>query len=343
MISGEKPDVRAAEKALKENQEVRTRLNADLQTGEFSQVYLLYGEETYLRRSYQKRFREKMVGDDDMNLTCYEGKDISPSEFMDMAETLPFFGERRLIICENTGWFSSARDELTEYLGRLPETTYVIFSEETADKRLRLFKKVNEIGYAAKLGYQTPGELKIWIARYVGHFGKKISERTAERIIDRCGIEMDTLSNELEKIIAYTGPREVVTESDVNAVTVERLEDRIFDMIDAVTSGNRKEALDLYADLVSLKEPPIKIMVLLGRQFYTLQSVRTCLDRGMGSREIGTACGLRFPDKMIRQARAFTRDEWKKKAELVLELDQAVKSGDLSDRLAVEMLLLDQN
>ena len=31
-------------------------LNEDLKTGQFSQIYLLYGEENYLKKQYKERF-----------------------------------------------------------------------------------------------------------------------------------------------------------------------------------------------------------------------------------------------------------------------------------------------
>ena len=52
-------------------------LNADLKNGTFLQVYLLTGEEAYLKNRYKKRLRAAIVGEDDlMNFTAYTGKGI---------------------------------------------------------------------------------------------------------------------------------------------------------------------------------------------------------------------------------------------------------------------------
>ena len=106
-------------------------LNEDLKTGQFKQIYLLYGEEAYLKKQYKDRFVKAMLPEEDtMNLAYYEGKNTNLKEIIDLAETLPFFAERRVIVMENTGFFKNASPELAEYVKQMPETTNMIFVEE---------------------------------------------------------------------------------------------------------------------------------------------------------------------------------------------------------------------
>ena len=104
-------------------------LNEDLKTGKLKQAYLLYGEENYLKRQYKERITKALLGEDDtMNYAYYEGKGINLKEVIDLAETLPFFAERRLIVFENTGLFKSAGADLADYIKDLPETTCFLLS-----------------------------------------------------------------------------------------------------------------------------------------------------------------------------------------------------------------------
>ena len=107
--------------------EIMKSLNEDLKTGQFSQIYLLYGEENYLKKQYKERFVKAMLPQGDtMNYAYYEGKGVEIREVIDLAETLPFFAERRLIVFENTGLFKSSGADLAEYIKTMPETTYFI-------------------------------------------------------------------------------------------------------------------------------------------------------------------------------------------------------------------------
>ena len=81
----------------------------DINNNELKQTYLLYGEERYLIRQYKDKLKKAIMGDgDSMNLSEFEGKDIEQKEIIDIAETMPFFAERRLIVVENSGFFKSA-------------------------------------------------------------------------------------------------------------------------------------------------------------------------------------------------------------------------------------------
>ena len=115
-------------------------LNADLKNGTFLQVYLLTGEEAYLKNRYKKRLRAAIVGEDDlMNFTAYTGKGIDIRQVIETAETMPFFAERRLIQIEDSGFFKYACPELADYLPTLPKETYMVFVEQEIDKRGKLY------------------------------------------------------------------------------------------------------------------------------------------------------------------------------------------------------------
>lgn len=318
------------------------KINSDIKSGSFDPVYLLFGEEAYLRRSYKNRLRQAMVGDDTMNYTYYEGKDFSATELMGIAETLPFFADRRLIIAENTGLFKKEAGELADYLERMPDTTHLIFVEEEIDKRNKLYKRVTKLGHALECKRQTAGELKKWAAKGLAQSGKKITEKTLELFLTKTGDDMENIHRELDKLISYTEGREIVTAEDVEAITTTQLSNRIFDMIHAIAAGERKKALDLYSDLLALKEPPMRILFLLARQFHGLLQVKELREQGAGKDEIASKCRLQpfVVSRYMGQASRFTKEQLEEYVRLAVETEEAVKKGNLKDNLAVELLIV---
>ena len=148
-------------------------LNADLKSGNFKQVYLLCGEEAYLKNQYKKRLREALVGMDDlMNFTAYTGKGIDVKQVIDQAETMPFFAPRRLIQIEDSGFFKNACPELAEYLPSMPQETYLVFVESEIDKRGKLYKAVKSCGRIAELGRKDERTLTTWILSQMKREGK---------------------------------------------------------------------------------------------------------------------------------------------------------------------------
>lgn len=317
-------------------------LNQDIKTGNFRRVYLLFGEESFLVSSYKKRLKEAIVGEDSMNYNYFEGKAPDVKELISLADTMPFFAEHRLILVDESGFFKgSAPEELVDYIPNIPDTTCMVFCEKEVDKRSRLYKKVKEFGYAAELKKQDSDALMQWAAGILSKDGKKITRRTMEYFLERTGDEMENIRMELEKLICYTMGRDVITREDIDAVGTVHVESRIFDMVAAIVTGNRKKAMELYEDLLTLKEPPMRILFLIARQFNQLLQAKELTAGGRGKGEI--ASRLKVPPfvagKLMAQAKPFTREQILSRVSRCVELEEAVKTGRLSDQLAVELLI----
>ena len=91
-------------------------INEDIKSGQFKPVYLLFGEEAFLKQSYKKKLKEAIAGDDTLNFIYFEGKGLDVKELISLSDTMPFFSEKRLILVEDSGFFKSASEELAEYL-----------------------------------------------------------------------------------------------------------------------------------------------------------------------------------------------------------------------------------
>ena len=78
------------------------QLLEDIKGGSFRQAYLLYEEEAYLRLQYRNKLKDALAGGDTMNYHCFEGKGTEIPKLIDLAETMPFFSERRVIVVENS-------------------------------------------------------------------------------------------------------------------------------------------------------------------------------------------------------------------------------------------------
>lgn len=316
-------------------------LNQDLKAHSFKRVYLLYGEEEYLKTSYKKRFREAICGDDTMNYNYFEGK-FDLNELISQLDTMPFFGERRLVVVQDSGFFKgSAPEELLTYLPNMPDTSCLVFVEREADKRGKLYKLIGTLGYACNLKAQDAETLGKWAAQYLARADKKIRSSTMHLFLEKTGTSMENILSELEKLIAYTGERAVIEDADVEAICSAQAESKVFDMITQVSLGNRARALQLYEDLLTLREPPMRILYLIGRNYNQILQAKELMLQGKSKAELGAAVGVPVwaAGKLMEQARHYTVEGARAYVRKCLEYDEAIKTGNLSDRLAVELLL----
>lgn len=319
------------------------QLNEDIKQGKFKQIYLLYGEERYLRRQYRARLQKALCGDGDtMNTHIYEGKDVPVGEIIDLAETLPFLAERRVIFIDNSGLFKSGGEKMAEYLAEPNETAFFVFNESEVDKRSKLFKTVQSKGYATEFAIQDEATLKRWIAGTLAKDEKKITENTVQLLLTKTGTDMDNIQMELEKLVCYCMDREVITDADVEAVCTTRISSHIFDMINAIADKQQKRALDLYYDLLALKEPPMRILFLIARQCNMLMQAKEMKSRGYDNRIIGSKLGVPpfIAGKYLAQASRFSGATLRKAVQQCVETEEAVKTGRMNDMMSVEILIM---
>ena len=318
-------------------------LNEDLKTGKFKQIYLLYGEEAYLKKQYKERFIKAMLPEGDtMNYAYYEGKNTDIKEVIDLAETLPFFAERRLIVFENTGFFKSAGADLADYISDMPDTTYFIFIESEVDKRSRLYKAVKAKGHIVELGVQDENTLRRWVQGLVKKEHKTMEPGDIVYFLNKVGTDMENITKELEKLVCYAMDRDALTREDIDAVCVTQITSHIFEMVNAVAEKNQGKALDLYYELLALKEPPMRILFLLTREYRILFHVKALLKQGYGRREIASKAGLHpfAAGRYMDQAKRFHTRELRAAIEEGADIEQRVKTGLLTDHLAVELFLV---
>lgn len=319
------------------------QLSEDIKSGQLKQMYLLYGEEAYLRRQYKDRLREALAGEGDtMNVHSYEGKDISVGELIDLAETMPFLAERRVIILENTGLFKSGGEKLAEYLETPASTAFFVFAEAEVDKRSRLYKQVQKGGRAVEFGVQDERTLKRWIAGILKKDGKQIAESCVEYFLEKVGSDMANIRTELEKLSCYCMDRTVVEKEDVDSICTTRVSSHIFDMVTAIGEKRTEDALALYYELLALKEPPLRILFLIARQCNHLLQVKQLKAKSLDNRAIGEKIGLPgfVAGKYVAQASRFKEETLKKAVLRCVEAEEAVKTGKLNETLCVEMLIL---
>lgn len=318
-------------------------IQEDIKTGNYKKAYLLYGEEAYLRHQYKQNLVNALNPDGDtMNFSKYEGKGIDVKGIIDLCETMPFFADYRVILIEDSGFFKNKCDELADYMKELPDYVRLIFAETEVDKRSKMFKAVKTIGRVVEFARQDEKTLLRWAAGLLSKEGRKITQKDMELLISRTGTDMGNIRMELEKLITYTAGRDIVTAKDIEAVCTTQTTNKIFDMVRAVTEKDQKKALDLYYDLLTLKEPPMRILFLLAKQFRQLFLAKQLEAEGVSQTEMASKLGV--PSFVVRNiaacARAYTVEELQRAVEDFVEAEEAVKTGRLGDVLSVELLIV---
>lgn len=326
----------------KMNKEIK-KISEDIKTNTYERFYLFHGEEKYMISQMKNQLKRALISEDDtMNYSYFEGKKVDPIEIIELAKTVPFFSDHRFIILDGTGLGKKSDDSFIKGLKEISDTSVILFIEDTIDKRSKICKFISKEGYVACFEPMKSKELSQWIMLLLKKEEKQMSASTISSFLYRCGSDMYTLRNELDKLIAYVGDRKEITNYDLEQLTSFQTINQIFIMLDAIARKQRDKVLTLYYDLIELKESPFGILALLIRQCNQLFQVKNLdnlgKDNGTISKQIkipGFAVG-----KLRDQAKMFSMEALRDMIEACAKTDESIKTGKINDRIGVELLLI---
>ena len=319
------------------------RIASDIKERTFSRIYLLFGEEAYLKGLYLKNLLAALdCGEDSMNYTRLSGRNIRESDIIDACETLPFFAERRVVLAEDTGFFTEKTEKLADYLKNIPDYCVLIFSEREADKRGKLYKACAKYDRAVEFAKADENSIRNFILSRLKKEGKAIRKSTMETLMDYCTDDLAAVNSELDKLLSYTADRQEITPDDIAAVCTVNITGRIFEMVEAVAAKNREKALSEYYSLLALKEPPMRILYMLGREFNQLRMVKELAAEGLGRDAIAARLSIHpfAVKKAIPLAGRYPSETLLSAAEDFAAMEESVKTGRISDRLSVELMIV---
>ena len=314
-------------------------------------MYLLYGKEQQVVKIYRNRLLKAWLGTDsldelkqDMNFSLFVGTPLDVSAVIEMASSYPFFAEKRVILIENSKAFSSENKPLANCLKNLPETTYIIFTEEEISSKKGLFETIKEVGYAAEINEQPQGYIENWIIKELSDSGKRISRTALETLLNRTGMDLMRIKNELDKIIAYKGEDTDIKVDDILALVSENPQEQVFKLVDAMSDKKVDQAMKYYIDMLELKVSPQTILRLIERQMRILYQVKDMRDKGFDSYSIGGSVkeikNPKFANKYVNQAAKFSMKEIADCMADCVDLTLKSRTGALTDRMAVELIIV---
>lgn len=277
-------------------------LTKHISSKKYNNIYVLFGDEKFLIKHYTSQLIKKVAGESPDEFAFHEfTKDVDLQHLSVAVGAVAFTALYNTVVVYDMDINKLDKEDfeaLQGILASVPDSTVLIFTYPTFDTNAKTgeagkkskFKpfcdKVIKLqGEVYELNQRDAVALEHQLAAWADKRGKKISLPTASKVIYYCGTNLQTLKNELDKLIAYTGDREEITVDDIEKVVVKKLEAKIFDLMDFVILGNLEKAYSLLAKLFELKEDPRSIVRLLGNSYVDVYRARVTTESGANMSE----------------------------------------------------------
>lgn len=324
-----------------------------------ARVYVLRGEEEYLRESFLTKLRELCVpeGPDSFNYHRLDGPKIDMDSLSDATGALPFLGERSFCEIRNFDINKTSDynpDRFCAIIRDVPDfcTLAFVFAPDYAiDGRFTPAKTLQKMAVNAEFTRQNDSDLLKWLYKRFGDLGKTIDRPTAEHVLYVCGPLMSALLPEITKVAGYAKSA-AITAGDIDAVAKRAPETTVFNLTDALGDKQYDRAAALLTDLLSdREETPQRLLYMISEQMRRLYAARTASDCGKGQ-EYLSEC---FPEiarqdfvrrKLLQSARNFSAPRLARAVTRCADCELAMKSGTGEEAALKDLLLalaMDEN
>ena len=329
-------------------------LRAALQSGGPANVYIFFGEETYLMQQAVEQLRALLVpaGFEEFNYHRLTGKGLTVQELTEAVEAMPMMSQSTFVTVTDMDVFKldeAQRTALVSLLEDFPEyCTLVFLYRQLPYKKDGKLKKLTAAvaAHTTEIEFAPQGRQKLqkWVRRRFAAFDKELDDNAIDHLLFTCGSLMDGLVPEINKIAAYAKGKRV-TVVDIDAVADPVLDARIFDMTNAVTARDYDRAAAVLAELLRMQTEPIAILAVLGRELRQLYTARLALDGKKDAvwvKELWRMTSAYPATKLMEAARSVSRPWCRDAVRRCQTLDRRMKSErNLDAEGALKLFLME--
>lgn len=291
----------------------------------------------------------------EMNITYLDGRSLNLDELVRTSRALPFLSNRRLVVVTDPlGSLKSNKDreKFKNILAGTPPTTALVvqITNPLVDARSRRSGKTHWLekwaaeqqdkAFLREYALPKGPQMANWIRQQAKESGGEFSHPAAALLGTFVGGDPRLAAQEIEKLLAYVNYQRPVEPDDVEYLVAYAGETSVFDMVDALGARNGREALRLLHHLLE-EDDPLRLFGMVVRQFRLLLLTRELLDAG--NREADIASALKTPGfvarKLVGQVRSFSLPQLEAIFHKLLDIDEAIKTGQIDGDVALDTLI----
>jgi DNA polymerase-3 subunit delta len=334
-------------------------------TGKAAPVYVLHGEEEFLRSELLHAAPDALVPDEStrsFNFDLLYGPETSLPQIVSMAQGYPMMAERRLVIVREAERVlrpklagetpikskkKGSDDPFLRYLDQPNPACVLIFDlDKFGPRNQSPFKELSAKAEVIEFSPLKEAEVVDWLRTRATALGRKLAADAARLMVAHLGISLHDHANELEKLVTYTSGKSEITMKDVEQVVGASREYNVFELTKAIGTGNKSQAATIALRMLDADSGQRQFLfVMLARFIEQLIIAREMAAKGEGERAIAEALEMRggaayFVKDTIAMARRYTGKKLDDAMRAIVQTEAETRGARLSDKLLIETLLL---
>ncbi|MBF8807923.1 MAG: DNA polymerase III subunit delta [Enterococcus lacertideformus] len=333
-------------------------IQADLQKirkEKLAPCYLILGTEKYLQDQVRTEILKKIQIDsqDDLNFLSFDMENASLDEVIAEAETLPFFGEQRLVFVENPYFLTAEKinngieqntDLFISYLKKPLESTVLVFFApyEKLDERKKITKQLKKTAVTINVQQLNEKEVRQYLSNTLENTPITMDRKAIDLFLRLTDLNLSKMMGELNKLLLYGQQQSLITAKEVEQLVPKTLEHNLFDMTQYILSGSTEQALRLFDDLTTQGEETIKINAILLSQIRLFLQTKFLMKIGYQQANIDETLKIHpYRVKLaMQEVRKYDEKILRQLFDDLVEMDYQIKSGKIEKELSFQLFIL---
>ncbi len=290
-----------------------------------------------LKRELNGLVRSFLAEHGDMGLERVDGDEVEADRISETLTSLPFLASKKMVVLRGASSNKKFIEIAEKLLSDVPETTDVIIVESKLDKRSSFYKYLKKATDYREFTELDNNGLAHWAGGEARAAGGSLSLNDARFLIERTGLNQQSLAHELDKLLTY---RPDITRATIELLTEPTPQSTVFELLEAAFAGNARRTMALYQEQRTLKVEPQQIIAMLAWQLHILALVKTAGDRTPDSIARDAKVSPYTVKKTVGIARGVSLAQVKKLVADLLMIDKRLKRESLDADEAMQNYLL---
>lgn len=328
------------------------QLKAELAQNRIKHIYILFGEDSYLVKSYENAIINKTCGKDNEFDFIKLERDIDLQIVFDAVNQFPMLSERKCVVLSDYDFENASKtdfDRLIELLSDNNDFSTLVLSFDAVQfdfKHSARAKKMVSVaekseGSVANICYRTEAELAKMLVTGAKKRECDLDIKTANYIVENCGLDINILIRELEKLCCYAKGRKIIN-SDVDAVCVKSVEASVYEYVKRVISCDTCGAISILNDLIYMKFEPMVVLYTVASTFVDAHRVNAGFKSGRSIADISQDFQYKNKSFLLNKAAVNLKRLDDKKIRLcineILEADRLLKGFSADSKTVLEQM-----
>lgn len=290
------------------------------------------------------RRRLNMSLDDTIN---YDINNVS--DIVNEASTIGMFSLNKFIVINIDSYFKDKKDIpginlLEEYFDNYNSNSYLIFicNSDTIDSRKKIVNLIKKNGIVKKIE-ANDSYITDYINSYLKDNGYSINNSDVIYFINRVGSNINNITNELDKLMLYKINDKIITRSDIDLLTVENIDDSIYELVNAILKNDSKKAIKLYYNFINNGMDVNQMIAIVGSQIRLLYQVKRLYNKGKSNEEIANILEFKSVYRvkyLLSDSYYYSEEDLLKYLSKLSTIDEAIKSSNQDGNMLFELFII---